>query len=403
MIQPLKAHEMHGGFTPLIDYPEELSPKGRLYFLRSLESWKRNLKKKLDIKLEGMSSAEIMEEERIEREAYLSHQLVHSASNGPISILRAHSQMDLIDHAIKRVTDENIKSDVKLYEAMYSNAPDVTLHDAEVAPMDEFGNLDLEQKQTTKVVKHDKDSTDYLIYADGIYELFKYFRISQFDILTPLEKDILLCEIHKENNNPDLLHEYDLKKKAFTNLSKEEDDEQVDELYNAHVIDVLMKQTKSFLQLYNDFSDMTDQQDNAHNYHIAIEVIHAFENVQILLNESFDDISYRQVLDIMSEGKYEVSLNYDAYDEYQKSIENPRLEIATYDELIANINEGNIDSIDYDDFTHTFKEELSEEGTKSFDSYLQKTINNYAKMLCLPTVDVKEFQEFIFNYDTPRI
>lgn len=416
MINPVKTHKMHGNFVPLIDYPEHLSEKGREYFLRSLASWKKTLQIRLEAKLEGMSPVEIMEEEKIERDAFRVNNLRHFFIAGPASILRTHSELTLIDLVTGYVSGTKECSDIKLFDEMRINAPSVMVHDAEMVLEDEFGEKIPGSKKDIKVIKNDAESVDYWVYEKSVAQVMNYFRMSQFDIISPIEQEFLLFEMNKKVKHPDLVTSHDVRQKAYSNRSDDEIDDEIDALYDKSVDDVLVIQAITFLKLYHEFSKLKEDKDNAHHYDMALEVISAFENMQILLQASLEGGSYGDAIDCTNDGRYELSLDYDVYEAYHESKEGCRLGLIHPETLINAINaddedEGEhengaktgIDSIDYDSFTHTFRKNMSADGRKSFDNYVQSTLNTIAENGGQISVNVAQVHELIIACETLRI
>lgn len=404
--------EIRGGLNPTIDYQEGLSPRGREYFHAGLKAWKADIEAKLYHKTKDMPIEDVMAETLRERNAYWSDALRHDLDLGPTSLLYAQAQLTMIERACAYLESQPECSDEALHDHLIQSLPEPEMVKVlYVRPEDEVTEEALEAARqdddAPMAMTVSQENMDYMLGKDSIFQIFKLYRISQFDRLHLTEKKLQLCEL-RGLNSPTFFSPYDYGQSAINTLSEDMIKAGVTRIEQSQVEDIFFKQAQSFLHLHRNFEaryeqGAADAPPNVQGFFTSLRVVHAFENMQFLMQESFEDQTYDDVLHKLDEGEYSVSIDYGDYVDYCEAKTESRLALIEVNDLDEMLQEGTLNPMDYEDFTQTVYEGFSDESKESYDSYLQKKLDEFASQLALPSVDIREFRQTAKKYRQPRI
>jgi len=362
-----------GGFIT-INFGEHLSDQGKIYFKNSLQALSDQVQKILACKMQDTSNNKIACEIQDEMQAALQERLACNVYSGPMSLIQLNAHQYYIQMAMNYLDKCDKCVDTDLYLAL--NNQDTQIPDIYVDNKSMQGFFEC------------RDAVDDTLSQEAIVHIFELFRIAQYDLLQPVEKEILLCDI---KNSLECIPDNHVTFSMSAIMEVSEDERDYSHMLNKTVPEIMQMQIKDFLHFHEDVSQCEDRKD-AFTFMKMHKYLQQFEFIQILsytvLNE---EITYDQLVEGMEDGSFRSFFPISKFTEYFEENKDARLPISYPDDS----DDVNGKLFSHDDFTHViYNREFSEDGRKSFDCYLQSQLNLVAAQENLPQISIANLRLF---------
>lgn len=397
-------------YHQMLDYPLGLSGTAKTYFINGLRTFWSVADETISLKLRGLDKNDRQEIVKEDTKAFFTGSVIENIHVGPVSLYQNMFRKKFIEEAIYFAQTQNECTDINLVQHLSRNMPSVEydIYSAEALKQEGVEDISLyeqykQEDGSYKIIANTRDNYINAAYKGVIPELMVMFRDAQYEMLTPFEKRLHLHIRHKSFN---LGHQsqfgFDLS--ASQQWTADDYYDFSNKFMEKPVSAGFEDTAEYFLRLHDSFQTFHKNDDsNPYSYHSAMYMNRIFQRTQALLHQSIEGVdTVGEYLDATDRGFYLVPFPCEEHIKYCEEKEG-KATIPLYFFYDNTRIEESRNIMGYEDFSLTYRHQLSQDEKNGFDRYIQSKCDLLAKERNIPSVDISAYRENQKRFYVPNI